>query len=145
MYGEVNKLFGDIIKVTPSSKVVGDMAQYLISNQLTIEDIMDRGDTISFPDSVKSFFRGDLGQPVGGFPEKLQKIVLKDEKPYIDRPNAHLEPIDFDKEFKSFKRKFKKGMGRQLEITDFLSYKLYPKVFQQAYEHHTLYGNVVNI
>lgn len=145
MYGEVNKLFGDIIKVTPSSKVVGDMAQYLISNQLTIEDIMDRGDTISFPDSVKSFFRGDLGQPVGGFPEKLQKIVLKDEKPYTDRPNAHLEPIDFDKEFKSFKRKFKKGMGRQLEITDFLSYKLYPKVFQQAYEHHTLYGNVVNI
>ncbi len=145
MYGEVNQLFGDIIKVTPSSKVVGDMAQYLISNQLTIEDVMERGDTISFPDSVRSFFRGDLGQPVGGFPKKLQKIVLKDEEPYTERPNAHLEPIDFDKEFKAFKRKYSKSMGRRLEITDFLSYKLYPKVFQQAYEHHALYGNVVNI
>ncbi|MCK0160562.1 pyruvate carboxylase [Allomuricauda sp. F6463D] len=145
MYGEVNELFGDIIKVTPSSKVVGDMAQYLISNQLTIEDVINRGDTISFPDSVKSFFRGDLGQPVGGFPKKLQEIVLKGEKPYTERPNAHLEPIDFDKEFKTFKRKYQKDMGRSLEITDFLSYKLYPKVFQQAHEHHALYGNVVNI
>lgn len=145
MYGEVNQLFGDIVKVTPSSKVVGDMAQYLISNGLTVEDVLERGETISFPQSVISFFRGDLGQPVGGFPKKLQKIILKDEKPYTDRPNAHLEPIDFDKEFKAFKRKFKKGMGRDLQITDFLSYKLYPKVFQDAYDHHVLYGNVLNI
>ncbi|KQC29556.1 pyruvate carboxylase [Flagellimonas eckloniae] len=145
MYGEVNELFGDIVKVTPSSKVVGDMAQYLISNGLTVEDVLERGETISFPQSVISFFRGDLGQPVGGFPKKLQKIILKDEKPYTDRPNAHLEPIDFDKEFKAFKRKFKKGMGRDLQITDFLSYKLYPKVFQDAYDHHVLYGNVLNI
>ncbi|MEO9511267.1 MAG: pyruvate carboxylase [Flavobacteriaceae bacterium] len=145
MYGEVNQLFGDIVKVTPSSKVVGDMAQYLISNGLSIEDVVERGETISFPQSVISFFRGDLGQPVGGFPEKLQKIILKDEKPYKDRPNAHLEPIDFEKEFKAFKRKFKKGMGRELQITDFLSYKLYPKVFQDAYDHHVLYGNVLNI
>nr|WP_299074401.1 pyruvate carboxylase [uncultured Allomuricauda sp.] len=145
MYGEVNQLFGDIVKVTPSSKVVGDMAQYLISNGLTVEDVLERGETISFPQSVISFFRGDLGQPVGGFPKKLQKIILKDEKPYTDRPNAHLESIDFDKEFKAFKRKFKKGMGRDLQITDFLSYKLYPKVFQDAYDHHVLYGNVLNI
>lgn len=145
MYGEVNQLFGDIVKVTPSSKVVGDMAQYLISNGLSIEDVIERGETISFPQSVISFFRGDLGQPVGGFPKKLQQIILKDEKPYVDRPNAHLEPIDFEKEFKAFKRKFKKGMGRELLITDFLSYKLYPKVFQDAYDHHVLYGNVLNI
>lgn len=145
MYGEVNQLFGDIVKVTPSSKVVGDMAQYLISNGLTVDDVLERGDTISFPQSVISFFRGDLGQPVGGFPKKLQKIILKDEKPYTDRPNAHLEPIDFEKEFKAFKRKFKKGMGRELLITDFLSYKLYPKVFKDAYDHHVLYGNVLNI
>ncbi|MCL4136274.1 UNVERIFIED_CONTAM: hypothetical protein GTU68_065081 [Idotea baltica] len=123
MYGEVNKLFGDIVKVTPSSKVVGDMAQYMISNNLSVKDVEERGDDISFPESVKSFFRGDLGQPVGGFPEKLQKIVLKDEKPYSGRPNAQMEPIDFDKEFKLFKRKFNKGMGRELEMTDFLSYK----------------------
>ncbi|MGG8496919.1 pyruvate carboxylase [Tenacibaculum sp. TC6] len=145
MYGEVNKMFGDIIKVTPSSKVVGDMAQYMVSNNLTVEDVMEKGDTISFPQSVISFFKGDLGQPVGGFPEKLQKIILKTEKPYTDRPNAHLEPIDFEKEFKAFKEQFKKGMGRELEITDFLSYKLYPKVFTDAYNNHLKYGNVMNI
>jgi pyruvate carboxylase len=145
MYADVNQLFGDIIKVTPSSKVVGDMAQYLISNGLTTDDVLEKGDTISYPDSVKSFFRGDLGQPVGGFPKKIQKMVLKGEKPYTDRPNAHLEPIDFDKEFPAFKRKFKKGMGRELEITDFLSYKLYPKVFTEAYNKHLQFGNVTNI
>ncbi|CAM4343085.1 pyruvate carboxylase [Zobellia nedashkovskayae] len=145
MYAEVNQMFGDIVKVTPSSKVVGDMAQYMVSNNLTVADIMEKGEDISFPESVKSFFRGDLGQPVGGFPKKLQKIVLKDEKPYTNRPNAHLEPIDFDKEFKAFKRKFSKGMGRPLEMTDLLSYQLYPKVFTDAYNNHVKYGNVVNI
>ncbi|WP_400074053.1 pyruvate carboxylase [Zobellia russellii] len=145
MYAEVNQMFGDIVKVTPSSKVVGDMAQYMVSNNLTVTDVMEKGQDISFPESVKSFFRGDLGQPVGGFPKKLQKIVLKDEKPYSNRPNAHLEPIDFDKEFKAFKRKFKKGMGRELEMTDFLSFKLYPKVFTDAHNNHVKYGNVVNI
>ena len=94
MYGNVNLLFGDIIKVTPSSKVVGDMAQYLVSNNLTVQDVLERGDTISFPQSVVSFFKGDLGQPVGGFPKDLQKLILKDEKPYTDRPNAHIEPLD---------------------------------------------------
>ena len=145
MYGDVNQLFGDIVKVTPSSKVVGDMAQYLIANGYTTSDVIEKGDSISFPESVKSFFRGDLGQPVGGFPKALQKIILKDEVPYTERPNAHLDPIDFDKEFASFKRKFKKGMGRELLITDFLSFKLYPKVFTDAYNHHVKYGNVMTI
>ncbi|WP_291867550.1 pyruvate carboxylase [Maribacter sp.] len=145
MYGEVNTLFGDIVKVTPSSKVVGDMAQYMISNSLTVEDILEKGENISFPESVKSFFRGDLGQPLGGFPEKLQKIILKDEIAYTERPNAHLEPIDFEIELKAFKKKFKKGMGRELEMTDLLSYKLYPKVFTEAYNNHVKYGNVMNI
>ncbi len=145
MYGEVNKLFGDIVKVTPSSKVVGDMAQFLISNNYTIEDVLKKGESISFPDSVISFFKGDLGQPVGGFPKDVQKVVLKDIKPYTDRPNAHLEPVDFEDEFKKFKRKFTKGMGRRLEMTDFLSYKLYPKVFEDAYKKHLLYGNIMNI
>ena len=117
----------------------------MISNSLTVEDVMERGETISFPQSVISFFKGDLGQPVGGFPEKLQKIVLRDQVPYTDRPNAHLAPIDFDKEFKEFQKEFSKGMGRELEITDFLSYKLYPKVFTEAYNKHTKYGNVMNI
>lgn len=145
MYERVNDLFGDIIKVTPSSKVVGDMAQYLVSNNLSIEDVLEKGESISFPESVKSFFKGDLGQPVGGFPEGLQKIVLKDEKPYTERPNAHLEPIDFEKEFGEFKEMFGDGMDRDLNITDFLSYKLYPKVFTDAYNHHKEFGNVITI
>lgn len=145
MYGEVNALFGDIVKVTPSSKVVGDMSQYLISNGYTINDVLEKGETISFPQSVISFFRGDLGQPVGGFPKELQKIILKGEEPYTNRPNAHLDPIDFEQEFAAFKKQFHKGMGRELLITDFISYKLYPKVFQEAYNNHVKYGNVMTI
>ncbi len=145
MYAEVNDLFGDIIKVTPSSKVVGDMAQYLISNGLSVQDVWDRGHSMDFPESVKSFFRGDLGQPVGGFPQELQNMVLKDEKPYTDRPSQHMEPIDFEAEFKVFKKRFGKGMGRELEWTDLVSYLLYPKVFEQAYQHHLEYGNVLPI
>lgn len=145
MYGRVNDLFGDIVKVTPSSKVVGDMAQYLVSNNLSIEDVLEKGETISFPESVKSFFKGDLGQPVGGFPEGIQKMVLKDEIPYTERPNAHLEPIDFEKEFEEFREMFQDGMGRDLSITDLLSYKLYPKVFTDAFNHHKEFGNVITV
>ena len=145
MYAQVNQLFGDIIKVTPSSKVVGDMAQYLVSNNLSIADVLEKGETLSFPASVISFFKGDLGQPVGGFPKKIQKLILRDEKPYTDRPNAHLEPVDFEKEMKEFQKKFKDGFDRELEMTDFLSYKLYPKVFEEAYQHHLEFGNVAEI
>ncbi len=145
MYGEVNELFGNIVKVTPSSKVVGDMAQYLVSNNLTILDVLERGDTISFPQSVISFFKGDLGQPVGGFPKALQKIILKDQEAYTDRPNAHLEALDIEEEFKEFLTIFDKEMGRPTNITDFLSYKLYPKVFLDAYNKHVKYGNLMNL
>ncbi|MGO3238221.1 MAG: pyruvate carboxylase [Psychroflexus halocasei] len=145
MYSQVNELFGNVIKVTPSSKVVGDMAQYLVSNNLSIQDFMEKGDSLSFPESVKSFFKGDLGQPVGGFPEDVQKIVLRGEKPYTDRPNAHLESIDFDKEFDAFKKEFNEGMDREWEMTDFLSYKLYPKVFTNLYNHYVKFGKVMQI
>ncbi|WP_344925255.1 pyruvate carboxylase [Aquimarina addita] len=145
MYGEVNELFGDIVKVTPSSKVVGDMAQYLVSNNLTIQDVKERGDTISFPSSVVNLFKGELGQPVGGFPKALQNSILRGQQPFTDRPNAHLEPVDFEEAYKDFVKVFKKGMGRELDITDFLSYKLYPQVFTGAYNHHIKYGNVMNI
>ncbi|PKG51794.1 pyruvate carboxylase [Olleya sp. 1-3] len=142
MYAEVNTLFGNLIKVTPSSKVVGDMAIFMVTNNLTTEDVMERGEEISFPDSVISFFVGDLGQPEGGFPKKLQKIILKNRKPYTNRPNAHLEPIDFDLEYKAFKKKFQKGFTRAIEMEDFLSYTLYPKVFEQAHENYKTYGNL---
>jgi pyruvate carboxylase len=145
MYGEVNTLFGNITKVTPSSKVVGDMAQYLVSNNLTVNDVLERGESISFPQSVVSLFKGDLGQPVGGFPEKLQKIILKDQKPYTERPNAHLSPIDFETEYAEFRKIFENDLGRKIDFTDFLSYKLYPKVFTDAYNKHLKYDNLTNL
>ncbi|MBI1307768.1 MAG: pyruvate carboxylase [Bacteroidetes bacterium] len=145
MYEAVNELFGDIVKVTPSSKVVGDMAQFLVSNGLTTKDVMEKGDTLSFPESVQSFFRGDLGQPVGGFPKKLQKIILKDQKPMKKRPNHHLEPINFDLEFPAFLDRFQKGYPRDLDFTDFLSWSLYPKVWEDAYEKFGLYDDVRTI
>jgi pyruvate carboxylase len=136
MYESVNELFGDLIKVTPSSKVVGDMALYMVTNNLTITDVLERGEEISFPESVQSFFRGDLGQPYGGFPKKLQKIILKDVEPYSHRPNELLDPIDFDLEFASFKEKYGKIVVRELQIQDLLSYLLYPKVWDD-YIHKT--------
>lgn len=145
MYADVNLLFGDIVKVTPSSKVVGDMAQYLVSNNLTVQDVLERGNTISFPQSVVSFFRGDLGQPVGGFPKDLQKLILKDEQPYTDRPNAHIPPIDIDAEYKDFKKIFENDLSRPIDFTDFLSYKLYPKVFTEAYNKHLKYDSLINL
>jgi pyruvate carboxylase len=131
-------MFGDIVKVTPSSKVVGDLALYMVANNLTAKDIFEKGETVSFPQSVIGFFKGDLGQPHNGFPQELQKIILKDVKPYTDLPNAHLEPVDFDKEFEQFKRKFDKNQT----FLDFLSYKFYPKVFEEFYQHKQNYGNV---
>ncbi len=137
-YAIVNKMFGNIIKVTPSSKVVGDMALFMTANSLTEEDIMERGESLSFPDSVVSFFRGELGQPHGGFPATLQKIILKDVKPFTDRPNAHLEPIDFEVEMEEFKKEF----DEEVTELDFMSYKLYPKVFKDFYESRKTYGNI---
>jgi pyruvate carboxylase len=137
-YEDVNRMFGDIVKVTPSSKVVGDMAMFMVTNNLSSEDIFSRGESLSFPESVKSMFRGDLGQPHGGWPQKLQKIILKDEKTYTDLPNAHLKPIDFEKEFEVFHEKF----DRYQSFQDFLSWKFYPKVFEEYYAFTKLYGDV---
>ncbi|GHC42621.1 pyruvate carboxylase [Ulvibacter litoralis] len=142
MYGNVNTLFGNLVKVTPSSKVVGDMAIFMVTNDLSPQDVMERGQDISFPESVINFFKGDLGQPLGGFPKELQKIILKNNEPYTDRPNAHLKPIDFNAEYKSFQKKFQPGFTRPIEFEDFLSYSLYPRVFEDAHQKHNLYGNV---
>ena len=138
MYATVNNMFGDIVKVTPSSKVVGDMAQFMVANDLSEQDIYDKGETISFPESVQQFFMGEIGQPEGGFPEKLQRIVLKDRQPFSDRPNLHLPPIDLDKEFETFKAKF----GEDLTICDLLSYKFYPKVFEDYIKFYREHGDV---
>ncbi len=140
-YRVANELFGDIIKVTPSSKVVGDMAMFMTANKLSREDVLERGESLSFPDSVKALMRGDLGQAPGGFPPKVQALVLKGEKPYTDRPNAHLEPVDFEGEFEAFRQKF----DPDLTPRDFLSYKLYPKVFEEFWTHFEQYGAMRNL
>lgn len=140
-YEDVNELFGDIVKVTPSSKVVGDMAMFMISNKLTKEDVLAKGGTLSFPESVKGFFKGEIGQPFGGFPKVLQQLVLKDEVPFTDLPNAHLQPIDIESEFSAFQNQF----DTIQTMLDFLSYKFYPKVFEEYYHHHRQYGDVSTI
>jgi pyruvate carboxylase len=137
-FADVNQLFGDIVKVTPSSKVVGDMALYLVTNNLTTQDVLEKGESLNFPESVQSLFRGDIGQPEGGWPEDLQKLILKDEKPFTDRPNEHLAPINFDKEWEAFQAKF----GPQTKFTDLLSYLLYPKVFEQYWTYVQQFGDV---
>ena len=137
-YAAVNQLFGDLVKVTPSSKVVGDMALYLTSNDLTTKDVLERGNTLSFPESVVSLFKGELGQPYQGFPKELQKMILKGEKPFTDRPNAHLEPVDFKKEYAAFHKEF----DEYCDELDFLSYKLYPKVFTDFYHNWQEYGEL---
>ncbi|WP_018619012.1 pyruvate carboxylase [Spirosoma luteum] len=137
-YSVANQLFGDIVKVTPSSKVVGDMAIFMTANSLTAEDVLMRGDSLTFPESVKGFFKGELGQPVGGFPQAVQEIVLKGEKPITDRPNSHLAPIDFDADLKTFQEQYPHSDG----FVDYLSYQMYPKVYDEYYKANEQYGNV---
>src|SRR5699024_6404065 len=97
MFAKVNIMFGDIVKVTPSSKIVGDMALFMVQNDLTEENIYERGNQIDFPASVIEFFNGEIGQPYQGFPEKLQTLILKVNKPITERPGKLLEPVDFEK------------------------------------------------
>lgn len=140
-YKDANHLMGDLVKVTPSSKVVGDLAMFMTTNGYTKDDLIAKGEDISFPDSVISFFKGELGQPHGGFPILFQKLVLKNEKPFTDRPNKHLKPVDFEKEFETFQNE----LGSDLNELDFLSYKLYPKVFKDYLDFHREFGEVWRI
>lgn len=137
-YITVNKMFGDIVKVTPSSKVVGDMAMFMTANGLDEADVMAEGDTLAFPDSVVDLFSGKLGQMDGGFPAELSAMVLKGKKPLTQAPGSVLDPVDFDNEFKQFQDDFDKT----LTVLDFLSYKMYPQVFRGYYEHLKEFGEV---
>ncbi|MEH6946829.1 pyruvate carboxylase [Bacillus sp. JJ634] len=125
MYQRVNIMFGDIVKVTPSSKVVGDMALFMVQNNLSEEDVLTKGKTIDFPDSVIELFEGYLGQPVGGFPKELQEVILKGKKPITVRPGELLEPVDFD----ALQVELTKEVGRSVSKKDVIAYALYPKVF----------------
>ena len=125
MYSRVNQMFGDIVKVTPSSKVVGDMALYMVQNQLTEEDVLAKGDSLDFPDSVVELFEGYLGQPYGGFPKELQKVILKDRQPITVRPGELLQDVNFEE----IGKKLSAELGIKATSFDKLAYALYPKVF----------------
>lgn len=143
-YAIANDLFGDIVKVTPSSKVVGDFAMFMTSNDLTKEDILTKGHTLSFPESVINFFKGDLGQPKGGFPADMLKIVLKGDKPITGRANEHMSPIDFDQEWEAFDEKYNTdNHNKPYTFEDLLSYLLYPKVFDDFHNFRRQFGNLV--
>ncbi|WP_022850538.1 pyruvate carboxylase [Limisalsivibrio acetivorans] len=137
MYAKVNDELGDIIKVTPSSKVVGDLALFLVRNNLTIDDLYEKSETLSFPDSVVSFFKGMLGQPYGGFPAQLQRAVLKDDKPITERPGESLPPYDFE----GAKVELKKQFGMDFEDEHAISYALYPQVFTDYIKFTADYGD----
>lgn len=126
MYKAVNEMLGDIVKVTPTSKVVGDLAIFMVRNDLTPENIYEKGKDIDFPDSAVAYFEGMMGQPEGGFPEKLQKLVLKNIEPITCRPGDLLQPKDFDGIKKTLREELNlEGTERQA-----LSWALYPKVFE---------------
>lgn len=137
MYHRVSMMFGDLIKVTPSSKVVGDMALFMVQNQLTEEDVYAKGDVLDFPASVVEFFEGRIGTPYQGFPEKLQQIVLKGRQPITIRPGAALEPVDFEE----IRSKLAE-MGAPTTDEAVSSYCLYPKVFTDWVERYNKFGDV---
>lgn len=138
MYKTVNEMMGDIVKVTPSSKMVGDMAIFMVKNDLTPENIFDKGKDMAYPDSVVAYFEGMMGQPVGGFPQELQKIVLKGTKAIECRPGELLEPVDFDEISRYLEEKhcFKPNHKA------LLSYALYPKVVEEYIEFVKEYGDL---
>mgnify|MGYP004459741775 FL=1 len=125
MYKSVNMMLGDIVKVTPSSKAVGDMAIFMVQNDLTPENILEKGKSLDFPDSIVSFFEGMMGQPEGGFPADLQKVVLKDRKPITCRPGELLDPEDFEYISNGLYEHF----GLEPDMHHIISYAMYPKVY----------------
>lgn len=141
MYKEVNELLGDIVKVTPTSKVVGDLAIFMVQNNLSKDNILEKGQFLAFPDSVVDYFRGMMGQPEGGFPEDLQRIVLKGEKAITCRPGEILDPVDFE----SIKIKLNDEFKVEANIRNALSYALYPKVYSDYLKSLQEYGHLYNL
>jgi pyruvate carboxylase len=137
MYADVNKLFGDIIKVTPTSKVVGDMALFMVANNLTPQDVLEGNRELAFPESVVELFEGRLGQPVGGFPERLQQKVLRGRAPLTNRPGVTLPPADFD----AARRELTAKLSRDASETELVSYLLYPRVFLDFAAHEAKYSD----
>jgi len=145
-YAEVNRLFGDIVKVTPTSKVVGDMALFMVANGLSAQDVIDPGREVAFPESVVSLFRGELGFPPDGFPVAISRKVLGcdgahpilAEPPAPYRPGDRLEPVDLEQA----RQDAGKAAGHRIDDDDLASWLMYPKVFREYAEHRRQYGDV---
>ncbi|MDR3072571.1 MAG: pyruvate carboxylase [Clostridiales Family XIII bacterium] len=140
MYKTVNDMLGGLVKVTPSSKMVGDLAIFMVQNDLTPDTVVERGASLSFPDSVVSYFKGMMGQPSWGFPEDLQKVVLKGETPITVRPGELLEPVDFDKTYAYLTTIMKNPTKRSV-----ISYCFYPKVVEDYLKIHREYGYLTKL
>ena len=138
MYRRVNFLFGDIVKVTPSSKVVGDMALYMVQNDLDEQAVIRDGHKLDFPESVVSFFKGEIGQPVNGFNKELQQAVLKGQKSLTKRPGEYLEPVDFE----ALREELQQKQQDKVTDEDLISYALYPKVYEQYVQTYEKFGDV---
>jgi pyruvate carboxylase len=136
-YAEVNQMFGDIVKVTPTSKVVGDMALFMVGNNLGPDDVLTGTRELAFPESVVEFFEGRLGEPPGGFPPALQKRVLRDRKPIKGRPGASLPPADFA----ATRSKVQSLIGRPVDERELVTYLLYPRVFPDLATHEAKYSD----
>ncbi len=139
MYADVNQMFGDIVKVTPSSKVVGDMALMMVSQGLTRTQVEDPSTDVAFPDSVIDMMRGNLGQPPGGFPQTIIQKVLKDEAPNTERPGKHVEPVDLEATRADLSKQLE---GMEVDDEDLNGYLMYPKVFLDYMGRHRTYGPV---
>lgn len=137
-YADVNDMFGDIVKVTPTSKVVGDMALMMVTSGLTRAQVEDPATEIAFPESVVQLFRGDLGQPYGGFPKKLQKKILKAQQPLTVRPGEVLAPTDLA----STRSLVERSIGRAVTDYQLASYLMYPKVFLEYAKDRAAYGDI---
>ena len=140
MYKKVNDMLGDLVKVTPSSKMVGDLAIFMVQNDLTPENIVEKGEHLTFPDSVVSYFKGMMGQPPCGFPVDLQKIVLKGEKPITCRPGELLAPVDFEQAKKEVEK-----FCPNPTMRDVISYCIYPKVVEEYWKHSKEYGYLMRM
>ena len=139
-YRVVNQMLGDIVKVTPSSKMVGDMAIFMTQNGLTPETIVEKGEGLAFPDSAVSYFSGMMGQPAGGFPKDLQRVVLKGKEPITCRPGELLPPVDFEA-----KKKEMQSFDPDPSWRAVLSYCLYPKVVEDYVKQQKEYGYIMRL
>ena len=146
LYKDANDLLGNIVKVTPTSKAVGDLAIFMYKNNLTKENILTAGAGLSYPDSVVDYFHGMMGQPDGGFPKELQKIVLKDIEPLTDRPGKLLPPVDLEaiKKMLIEKYHYEDRSADDMEQKA-ISYALYPKVYEDYCEHFEMYNDVTRL